>query len=630
MNPYNFFACLLLVLCGAIPLSSPAAESGAPDLAERLAQAPPAHPRLFLKAGAAADLKAKIEGDALLSGVFQHLMAAADALLEAEPVKRIKEGKRLLGVSRTVLQRVSYLAFAYRMTGDARYLRRAEKEMLAVAAFEDWNPSHFLDVAEMTTGLAVGYDWLYDDLDPAARAAIRDAIIKKGLEAAVPGGSWVKGNSNWNQVCNGGIAIGALAVLEDCKELATKLITRSVAGVPHAMDEYGPDGVYPEGPSYWAYGTTYNVLLIDALESALGSDFGLATREGFRKTPDFYLQVAGPTGLFFNFSDCGLHGGIAPAMHWFAQRLEAPGLLWQEKRELEQFVKGEPERDGGGNRMLAFLLLWAQPLGELSAPQTCFWKGGGRTPVAMLRSAWQEDATYVALKAGSPSANHAHMDVGSFVLDMQGLRWALDFGSQGYYSLESKGVDLWNKKQDSERWTVFRLNNTSHNTLVVDGQLQLVKGSAPITRFSDDPARPFAVADISPVYEGQLAQAGRGVCLLGESVLIQDEIRTLDRATSVRWAMATQAEVTLGENGCATLRQQDKVVSFRALAPADAVLAVVDVETPPREFDAKNPNTRMITFEVSIPASAAVTWVVFLEPGNPSETLPEIKPLESW
>jgi hypothetical protein len=48
--------------------------------------------------------------------------------------------------------------------------------MLAVAAFADWNPSHFLDTAEMTAGLALGYDW-FADLSAATRATVRQAMI---------------------------------------------------------------------------------------------------------------------------------------------------------------------------------------------------------------------------------------------------------------------------------------------------------------------------------------------------------------------------------------------------------------------------------------------------------------------
>ena len=44
-----------------------------------------------------------------------------------------------------------------------RGTERLEEEMLAAAGFSDWNPGSFLDVAEMTTALAIGYDWLHDD-----------------------------------------------------------------------------------------------------------------------------------------------------------------------------------------------------------------------------------------------------------------------------------------------------------------------------------------------------------------------------------------------------------------------------------------------------------------------------------
>jgi hypothetical protein len=53
--------------------------------------------------------------------------------------------------------------------------------MLTVANFPDWHPEHFLDTAELTTALAIGYDWLYDYLSPEDRSAIRRAIVDKGL-----------------------------------------------------------------------------------------------------------------------------------------------------------------------------------------------------------------------------------------------------------------------------------------------------------------------------------------------------------------------------------------------------------------------------------------------------------------
>ncbi|HPO13251.1 MAG TPA: heparinase II/III family protein [Candidatus Hydrogenedentes bacterium] len=624
-------AVMLTFLLLAMPCSAAAQDvAAAQDLAARMKQAMASHPRLFFPDEAAPQVKAKIDGDALLSAVYGHLTSAADALMNQKPVKREKVGKRLLGVSRSCLQRVSYLAFAYRMTKEKTYLERAKKEMLAAAAFEDWNPSHFLDVSEMTAALALGYDWLFNDLNAETRTLIRDAIIKKGLETSLKGGGWVKGTNNWNQVCHGGLVLGALAVMEDCTALSEQIVARAIENVPRAMQEYEPDGVYPEGPSYWKYGTTYNVLMIAALESVLGSDFGLASANGFKKTPEFYLQASGPTGFFFNFSDCGVRGGIAPAMHWFAQRLQKPGLLWQEKKELQLFAAETPDAKGDGDRMLAFLLVWAQPIGKVDAPETLCWKGDGRTPVAILRTGWQDDATYVGLKGGSPSSNHAHMDTGSFVLDMKGVRWAVDLGSQGYNSLESRGIDLWNKKQESERWTVFRLNNFSHNTLVVDGKLQQVAGKGTITRFSDAPANPYAIVNMSSVYEGQLALALRGVRLMGQSVLIQDEIKTLDHDTSVRWAMATCAEVILESADTATLRHAGQSVSLRVLAPANVKLTLYDIKNPPHDYDAKNMNTYMVGFETSLPATSSNRWAILIEPAAPLSTRPDICAMEDW
>lgn len=622
---------MVLLVLGLIAMSSPAsAASVEDDLAKRIEGVAPTHPRLFFTADETAPLKAKIDSDPLLQAVYRYLEGSADALLDEPPVKREKVGRRLLGVSRTCLQRVSYLAFAYRMTQNENYLRRAEEEMLAAAGFEDWNPSHFLDVAEMTAALAIGYDWLYDGLTPEARTAIKAAIIDKGLNTSMNGGWWVTTANNWNQVCHGGLTLGALAVLEDEPELAQEIIERAIKNVPRAMREYEPDGVYPEGPSYWEYGTTYNVILISALESALESDFGLASSEAFMKTPEFYLHAVGPTGLFFNFSDCGTRGGIAPALHWFAQRRNDPHLLWRERKELEDFAKQKPSSSGSGDRTLAFLLIWAGPIGEVPTPRQLHWHGDGHTPVAMFRSAWDENATYAGIKGGSPSTNHAHMDTGSFVLDMEGVRWGLDLGSQGYHSLESKGIGLWGKNQDSERWTVFRLNNFSHNTLVVDGQLQQVKGHAPIIAFSDDPVNPHTVIDLSPVYEGQLAEAKRGLRMLEESVLIQDEVRTLENNASVRWGMVTSAEVTLSNNASAVLEKDGRTVALRVLSPKGAQLEIYETENPPRDYDAKNPNTRMIGFKTEINADSRETLVVYIQPGKPSNEVPPVVPLEKW
>jgi hypothetical protein len=351
------------------------------------------------------------------------------------------------------------------MTGDGKYVERARAEMVAVAGFSDWNPSHFLDVTEMTAAMGIGYDWFYGALDEDTRTLVRNAIVSKGLRPGRAAHSWTKAVHNWNQVCNAGLTVGALAVAESEPALAAELIARAVNTVPLAMHEYGPDGAYPEGVSYWGYGTTFNVMLLAALQSTLGTDFGLTAQPGFLATADYMLHVFGPTGLPFNYSDAGSReGGLQPAMFWLAGARGDEKLLFTEMQKLE---KGRLSHD----RMDPFLALWMKPgMGRSAAAPPLHWVGHGVTPVAMHRTGWDGGATFVAVKGGSPSTNHAHMDIGSFVMDADGVRWADDLGMQDYNSLETKGVALWSRGQDAARWDVFRLSAGAHNVLTVDGR----------------------------------------------------------------------------------------------------------------------------------------------------------------
>ncbi|MBE0659284.1 MAG: heparinase II/III family protein [Bryobacteraceae bacterium] len=601
---------------------------GATDEAEisrRLTQMGAAHPRIFLKQGAEQSLNESLKSDPARARLRSALLAQADSMLATKPVERVLIGRRLLDKSRTCLSRVLHLGLAWRLTGERKYAERARQEMLAAAAFSDWNPSHFLDVAEMTAALGTGYDWLYAFLDEDSLRTIRQAIGEKGLKPSLTVNGWSKAIHNWNQVCNAGMAIGALAVAESEPQLAAQMIARAINTVPAAMHEYGPDGAYPEGASYWSYGTTFNVMLIAAIESALGSDFGLTRTPGFGATADYMLHVYGPTGLPFNYSDAGSgRAGLIPAMFWFTSVRQAPYLLWSEWAKL---AGGDNPFDG--DRLDPLLLLWL-PKGSSrpSTPQALSWTGHGTTPVAFHRSSWDPSATYIAIKGGSPSSNHAHMDAGAFVMDAAGTRWADDLGMQSYHSLESRGVDLWSRGQEAGRWKVFRLGTAAHSVLMVNGQQQRVEGMARIT--ASKPGR--TVVDVSETYRGQLGQARRGVQMRADrTVLVQDEFTGLgpERA-SVRWAMLTRADVRVDGPGRATLTRDGRTLEFRVVEPAGAVIRIYATDPPPAETDAPNPGTRMLGFEIDAPAGAARRVVVHLVPQTAAASAVAVQPLSEW
>lgn len=100
---------------------------------------------------------------------------------------------------------------------------------------------------------AIGYDWLYDQLSEESRNTIKEAILKKRLEPSLntKHNNWLKALHNWDQVCNAGMAYGAMAIYEDQPLIARQIINRAIETIALPMKDYAPDGVYPEGYGYW-------------------------------------------------------------------------------------------------------------------------------------------------------------------------------------------------------------------------------------------------------------------------------------------------------------------------------------------------------------------------------------------
>ena len=573
------------------------------------------HPRILLLKGEEQQIEQSIASSSTWEKMHEAILAECANIIEKPPVERILIGRRLLSKSREALRRVLNLSYAYRMTGQDKYRERAEKEMLAISEFSDWNPSHFLDVGEMTMALAIGYDWLYDELSKESREKIKEAIVNKGINPSFDNKfNWfLTANHNWNQVCNAGMTYGALAVSEDYPDLAKRVIDRAVQSIKLPMEEYKPDGAYPEGYGYWNYGTSFNVMFLSAIEKAFDTDYGLIETPGFLETSDFLQNMTGVTGQCFNWSDSSSGGTLSPAMFWFAQRRNDPSVLWVEKTYLATNDYSKYTKD----RLLPALMIWGKgiPLEQISEPSSRFYIGEGSSPVCLMRTSWTDpNGIYLGFKTGSPSVNHAHMDMGSFVMEADGVRWACDLGAQNYESLESKGMSIFGRSQDAQRWTIFRMNNYAHNVLIVNNELQQVKGYAKIDKYSDKPEFSFAVSDLSTVYSGQLAKLTRGVGIVDQSyVVIRDEIQSSSSPAIIRWNMLTKADVKITGANTAELTSEGKKLLLKVQANATIRMKTWSTE-PTNDYDAPNPGTTLIGFECEIPANSCETLQVLLIP----------------
>lgn len=580
---------------------------------------PKKHPRILLLKGEENQIIQSIAGNPVWKKMNEAILSECDNMIPLPPVERIQIGRRLLDKSREALRRIFYLSYGWRITGQDKYFSRCEKEMLAISRFSDWNPSHFLDVAEMTMAVSIGYDWLYPELSADSRKMIREAIVSKGLNQSLDPkyNSWVKGTNNWNQVCNAGMSYGALAVAEDFPELSINMIDRAIESVKLPMGEYKPDGAYPEGYGYWGYGTSFNVMFLSAIEKVFGSDFGLNSTPGFLQTAGFMQNMTGATGLSFNWGDSGSGGNLSPAMFWLAKHNNDPSQLWVEK----SYLQNDDFSGFTKERLLPAIMIWGKdlPLEKITEPQGKVWKGQGANPVCMMRTSWSgKNGIYLGFKAGSASVNHGHMDIGSFVMEADGTRWASDFGMQDYESLESKGIQVFGRTQDAQRWSIFRINNRAHNTLTVNDQLQEVKGYAKIDQFSDQPNFMYAVSDLSTVYENQLAHVKRGVAIVDQKfVVIRDELVATNKPVKIRWTMMTSATPELGKNSVILNKEGHQLV-LRVNTPANVSMKIWSTD-PTTNYDAPNPGKTLVGFEIELQPDQKQPIEVLLIPGSVKE-----------
>ena len=482
----------------------------------------------------------------------------------------------------------------------------------------------------MTTAVAIGYDWLYGGLSAPSKDQIRKAIMAKGLKPSLEpkNNKWLTANTNWNQVCNSGMTLGALAVFEDDPGFCATLLNRSIGSVQVAMKEYEPDGNYPEGFRYWGYGTTYNVMMLSALKKIFKSDFGLSTNSGFSKTAQYMVHMIGPSGLGFNYSDNEATGNLNPPMFWFADTFQDPSILFSEVNYLRKNQKLYRVRE------LPFVLIWGAKfdLKKIAPPNQKVWVGRGANPVALLRSSWQKNnSIFVGLKAGSPYVNHGHMDVGEFVLDALGERWAMDFDPQSYSKIEEKGIDLWSKKQTSSRWQIYRLNNQSHNILTVNGQPQLVSGMASILSSSSKSEFLSAVSDLTSLYKTELKKATRGIAIVNSSyVVVQDELEAGSVPANVVWKMLTGAIVKIIDSSTAKLTLNNKTITLKLIEPQGATLTTWSTK-PKFDYEEQNEGTQMLGFEFSVPAGQKASLVVAITTQQGTDFLKlKTLPISSW
>jgi len=545
----------------------------------------PGHPRLFFSKDQEAETLKQAEKNALLSDLIVTLKIEADKKLNLDLQKFTSEGK-LLQVGREQISRILTLSMAYRLFKEEKYATKVQEELLNVCGFVSWSPSHFLDDAEMTTAVAIGYDWCYDYLTPTTREIVEKAILKKAFDPAWPiyeikGKTPFSRENNWNMVCNSGMVNGALAIGDKYPEEAERVIKYAIKYTPNLLVAFAPEGVFNEGPGYWSYNGMYMSLFFDNLNRILRKDYGLPEFEGLENTARFYMAQVGVLDQSFNYGDASEKIDYSPTFFLLSKQYNQPDVaaFYRDllKSALEEYkLKG----DFSFPRFFFLSIPWFDDSAAKEVKDQSLTIFNGVTDLIIINGNEKADKNrlYLAAKTGRGSWSHNHLDGGSFVLDCDGERWGIEIGAESY-SLP----DFWDYKPGGVRWNYFRNTNQSHSTLSVNNKITNSDGMGEIIKYNKNASQPFGIFDLSTYYPDEAVSVKRGFKLLSpKTVLVRDEIVLKPGAKEVSWRFITNAEVKINGN-TAILSQNGKIFYIRCLLSDGFKLKVIQAKPYSKE-----------------------------------------------
>ena len=504
------------------------------------------------------------------------LKAQADSILNQPVLQYPGPDDDILDQSRALMHRAYILGFMHRWSGEASYAERLWEDLKVAALQPTWRPHvQFLSTAEMLHGFAISYDWLHHYWSESRREVLREAIVEKGLRAGIsayrgklPGYAGWDSKHNWNIVCNGALLLAVTSILPDEKELAQEVAKEALARIPRLIGEFGKDGGWAEGPTYWGYTLNYLGTTLSALDTAWGSDFGLSSlNPGLALTGDFAMHMTSNTGLPFNFADSEKGRPRSHGLFELARRFHRPEFARYQALNGE----GNPRDIAALSRALHLRSEWnAYP----APPLQKYFSGVG---VWAARSSWSDPgASFIAMKAGFNGANHGHLDLGSFVLDALGHRWVHDLDKDSYNS-----PGFFETSEAGRRWLYYAIRAEGHNTLVInpsaDKPDQFVRAKSRTIAHESDITEAFFIVDLTDAYLPDAKRVWRGARLTDSRsrVYIQDEVNLL-KPGDIVWAIHVRDPITLSSDGReATLTTDHRRLVITLQEPLDAKFEIL-------------------------------------------------------
>lgn len=563
------------------------------------------HPRLFFTAEQIPDIRRRCQ--TTHQSFFETLMSGAASYLKQMPPEKSADCSNDQDMQQWAWWRLGVLSFAYVATGERQYSEKAKEWLFTFCSYPDWgaggSKNQSMGTANMISGVACAYDWIYDLLTEDERETVRQKLLKQvselwhlGFADPSTEGFWKQDHQN-NHMHHrlSGLLLGSLAIAGEV-EGAENYLAAAAEQCRMVHNALPPDGSNHEGPGYMAFGYSYVVRCFDALRHTMGID--LFDSDCLRNAPWFRAHMLTPGfQSVFNFGDGGQ--GTYYFNHYL---LRLAGEY--EDGGAQALMDAAYQASPGSFTYAEWPILWydpsvkPRPLAELPT-----WRYFSDLEVATYRSSWEDPkALAVFFKCGPYGGHrlnelreaegrawvnvaHDHPDANSFMIFANGHFFATD--------------DAYPKK---------RKLTESHNTILVDGKGQAHRGtgwSQPISRmgemgridaFFGSPGRFAARGDATQYYAG-LTEAHRWVVAIDdEYVLVLDSLKS-GEPHRYEWLYHCDGDWSEAAPGRFTIQKDDATFGVHLLLPESP-----DCALEPDVFEEKE---RGKILKVSPPGEAA-------------------------
>lgn len=550
--------------------------------------------------------------------------------------------------SQDVLSRFYVLAFAAACEDSKALADRLWLEVEDAINLPYWNTRHWLEPAEMMHSISIAYDWCYKFWSDEQKELMETKVYELGIGEAVReyngyprwyrwhyGFSGTEVGSNWTIVCNTGVLLTSLAFYDTNPTFYNTKINNAVRSMKAGLNAYSANGAFRENVMYWNYATNNLIMATDGFESAIGGNFNslpeipepfhydFSKAPGISHTPDFPIYANGPAGVF-NYGDAS--GGSftsSPAIMWIGNRFD--------KEHYIDYHLNVLEKNGTSGGVHGLLWYEGGNGNKESAKDKLFEEN-----FVSMRSSWDDNSSlFVAMKGGINGKGHNHYDLGTFVLDYGGVRFARQLGAIGY-DWSGGRPDFYKGRTEGQNAVVVNPDETAG---------QHTSGTSEFTDYYSGIESSYAILDTTDVYsravkgetevDTAVTSSRRGVKMHDsrKRITIQDEFK-MSEPSELYWFMHTGASVKLyNNNKSAILTSGGKHVYVNLLSNEDASFELVTAQPLPTSPTPEDqPDTYGQKLSIHFENVTDVTVCVEFVPSFGSEPrfTSHMTPLDEW